>query len=122
VLKMPFILVGCANNLEYLRSYGFCTFGDFWDESYDKEFDPIKRLDAIVKILRDISNLSTEEQQAMLVKMQPVLDHNYRLFNDPDFVRREWDHLKEQLRLMCRNYEFKSPYTLNPRLGQAIPC
>jgi hypothetical protein len=122
VLRMPFILVGCANNLEYLRSYGFKTFSDFWDESYDSESDPIKRLDAIVKILRDISNMTQEEQQAMLVKMQPILDHNYRLFNSPEFVRKEWDHLKEQLRLMCRNYEFKPPYTPNPRLGQAIPC
>jgi len=122
VLRMPFILVGCANNLEYLRSYGFRTFGDFWDESYDTIFDPIERLKAIVKILRDISDMSIAEQQAMLVKMQPVLDHNYNLFNSPDFVRREWNHLKEQLRLMCLNYEFKPPYTPNPRLGQAIPC
>jgi hypothetical protein len=122
VLKMPFILVGCANNLEYLRGYGFKTFGDFWDESYDSEFDPIKRLDAIVKILKDISNMSTAEQEAMLVKMQPILEHNYNLFNSPDFVRKEWDYLKEQLELMCRNYEFKPPYTPNPRLGQAIPC
>ena len=121
VLRMPFILVGCANNLEYLRSYGFKTFGDFWDESYDSEFDPIKRLDAIVKILKDISNMSIKEQEAMLVKMQPILDHNYNLFNSPDFVRNEWEHLKEQLRLMCLNYEFKPPYTPNPRLGQAIP-
>jgi hypothetical protein len=58
----------------------------------------------------------------MLVKMQPILDHNYNLFNDPEFVRKEWDNLKEQLRLMCLNYEFKPPYTLNRRLGQAIPC
>ena len=122
VLRMPFILVGCANNLEYLRSYGFKTFGDFWDESYDTIFDPIQRLDAIVKILKDISSMSLAEQQDMLVKMQPILDHNYNLFNDPAFVRKEWDHLKEQLRLMCLNYEFKSPYTPNPRLGQAIPC
>ena len=121
VLKMPFVLVGCANNLAYLRSYGFKTFGDFWDESYDTIFDPMERLKAIVKILKDISTMSVAEQQAMLVKMQPILDHNYNLFNDPAFVRQEWDHLKEQLRLMCRNYEFRAPYTPNPRLGQAIP-
>jgi hypothetical protein len=121
VLRMPFILVGCANNLAYLRSYGFRTFSDFWDESYDTEFDPIKRLDAIVKILKGISSMSLSEQEAMLVEMQPILDHNYNLFNSPDFVRNEWEHLKQQLRLMCRNYEFKPPYTPIPRLGQAIP-
>jgi hypothetical protein len=122
VLKMPFILVGCANNLEYLRSYGFKTFSDFWDESYDTIFDPIERLKAIVKILQNISSMTVEEQKSMLVKMQPVLDHNYNLFNNPDFVRSEWEHLKEQLRLMCCNYKFIPPYTPNVRLGQAIPC
>jgi len=122
VLRMPFILVGCANNLEYLRSYGFKTFGDFWDESYDTIFDPIERLKAIVKVLKEIDEMSIEQQQAMLHDMQPILDHNYNLFNSPDFVKKEWEHLKEQLRLMCRNYEFKPPYTPNVRLGQAIPC
>jgi hypothetical protein len=65
--------------------------------------------------------MSIAEQEAMLVKMQPILEHNYNLFNSPDFVRKEWDYLKEQLASMCRNYEFKPPYTPNPRLGQAIP-
>jgi hypothetical protein len=121
VLRMPFLLLGCAHNLEYLRSYGFKTFGDFWDESYDAIEDPIERIDAVVKILKDISDLSTEQQKEMLLQMEPILEHNYKLFNDPEFVRKEWNHLKEQLALMCKNYEFKPPYILNRRLGQAIP-
>jgi len=120
VLRMPFILVGCAHNLEYLRSYGFKTFGEFWDESYDSIEDPILRLQAITRILKTLSDMTAEEQQAMLVKMQPVLDHNYNLFNG-DLVKNEWEHLTKQLRDICDKYRFKPPYRLIRRLGQSIP-
>ncbi|CAB4128847.1 hypothetical protein UFOVP112_88 [uncultured Caudovirales phage] len=121
VLRMPFILVGCAYNLEYLRSYGFKTFGDFWDESYDTIEDPVLRLQAIVNILTKLDAMSKEDQMAMLLDMQPILEHNYNLFNDPAFVRSEWEYLKEELYKMCQLYKFKMPYRLNNRLGQAIP-
>ena len=121
VLRMPFILVGCAYNLEYLRSYGFKTFGDFWDESYDTIEDPIKRLQAITKILKDISKLTSNEQKSMLLAMQPILEHNYYTFNDPDFVKKEWENLKDQLRLMCRRYQFIAPYKFDLRLRQSVP-
>ena len=121
VLRMPFILVGCAHNLKYLRSYGFKTFGDFWDESYDTIEDPILRLQAITKILKDMSKLSTDEQQDMLANMQPILEHNYNLFNNPDFVRKEWNYLTEQLSLICEKYKYVPPYTYDARLMQSIP-
>ena len=121
VLRMPFVLVGCAHNLEYLRSYGFKTFGDFWDESYDTIEDPIDRLQAIVKILAQLDAMSAEEQMNMLLAMQPILEHNYNLFNNPAFVRSEWEYLKKELYDMCQLYKFKKPYRLNNHLGQAIP-
>ena len=121
VLRMPFLLLGCAHNLEYLRSYGFKTFSDFWDESYDSIEDPILRLEAVVKIIKDISTMSSEQQSAMLRDMEPILDHNYNLFNDPNFVKQEWTHLTQQLNALCDLYQFKPPYRLNARLGQAIP-
>jgi hypothetical protein len=121
VLRMPFILAGCANNLAYLRSYGFKTFSDFWDESYDSETDPVKRIEAIAKILKTISSLSQDQQKQMLMDMRPVLNHNYNLFNDPNFVQSEWDSLTTKLTDMCGLYQFRQPYQLEPKLGQAIP-
>ena len=118
---MPFILVGCANNLAYLRSYGFRTFGEFWDEGYDSVADPIERMRAIVKILKDISNLSSQQQKDLLSEMQPILDHNYQLFNDPNFIRREWQHLTNSLEDICQYYKFVPPYKLDLKTGQAIP-
>ena len=121
VLRMPFILVGCAHNLKYLRSYGFRTFGDFWDESYDSIENPVLRLQAITKILKDISALSSEEQKQMLLEMEPILEHNYNLFNDPAFIRQEWDHLKKSLKTVADTFQIPAPYSLNIKTRQRIP-
>jgi hypothetical protein len=121
VLRMPFVLVGCTNNLEYLRSYGFKTFGNYWDESYDSIEDPILRMQAVAAILKQLSNMTADEQYRMLLDMQPILEHNYNLFNDPAFVRKEWDHLLSQLNSISAYYKFEPPYTLDLKTGQAIP-
>ena len=121
-LRMPFLLLGCANNLEYLRSYGFKTFSDFWDESYDTIEDPVLRLRAVVDIVKDLSNMSPAQQQAMLRDMIPILEHNYQRFADGSLVRDEWNSLTSSLNNIAKLYEFKPPYRPNTRLGQAIPC
>lgn len=121
VLRMPFILVGCAHNLEYLRSYGFRTFGDYWDESYDAIEDPILRLQAITTILKDIAALSLVEQQAMLLDMQPILEHNYQLFNDPAFIKKEWDHLINSIKELYNLYQRIPPYQYDVKTGQCLP-
>lgn len=121
VLRMPFILVGCPRNLEYLRQYGFKTFGAYWDESYDEILDPIERLSAIAKILKKLSKLSSKEKHDMLCDMQPLLEHNYNRFNDPTFINGEWQHLKDALANIVQFYKFKPPYTIDVKTGQAIP-
>lgn len=52
----PFILVATAGSLTYLRDYGFRTFGDIIDESYDQEHDPVKRLELVVKEMLRLRN------------------------------------------------------------------
>lgn len=121
VLRMPFVLVGCANNLAYLRDYGFKTFGDFWDESYDSIDDPINRMQAVTQVLEKICSMSADEQYKMLQSMQPVLDHNFKLFNDPEFIRSEWNHLTKQLKGISGYYRYEPPYTLDLKTGQSIP-
>ena len=118
VLRMPFLLLGCTRNLEYLRSYGFLTFGDFWDEGYDTIEDPILRMQAVTEILKDIATMSPTQQQAMLKDMEPVLDHNYNLFNDPDFIKREWDFLKIKLKETAESFYLSPPYHLNVKTKQ----
>ena len=97
VARQPFVLLGCANNLKYLRNYGFKTFDAWWDESYDSITDPILRLQAVVKIINDICAMSNEDLTAMLHAMQHVLDYNYNRFYSKEFVDYCWNELTENL-------------------------
>ncbi len=84
-LKMPFVLVSTAGSLEYLRSYGFKTFGEFWDESYDQETDTVKRIERIADVLEQLNSLTMTEKQNLLKKIQPILEHNYNHFYNGAF-------------------------------------
>ena len=77
----PFILVGPAGSLELMRSDGFQTFGDFWNESYDNEQDHTKRLEMIFDLLLEINSWSLEKCQNVYTEMQDILQHNYRNIN-----------------------------------------
>ena len=97
VAQQPFILLGCTNNLKYLRSYGFKTFDAWWDEGYDQIQDPIKRLQAVVNIIDDICKMSNEDLEAMLRGMNRVLEHNYELFYSREFVNTIWNEMTSSL-------------------------
>lgn len=80
VCVRPFILVGAPHNLEYLRSYGFKTFDQWIDESYDIIENPADRLDHICNEIDRISRLPMSKLQTTLKEMRPVLEHNKRHF------------------------------------------
>lgn len=94
VAKQPFILLGCAYNLAYLKEYGFKTFDKWWDESYDNIEDPIDRLQAVVSVLEKICQLDNESLHNLLLDMQSVLDHNYNLFYSENFIQDAWGELQ----------------------------
>jgi len=121
VLQMPFVLAGCAHNLAYLRSYGFQTFDRYWDEGYDAIEDPIERLKAVTKIIKDICALTPTQQKNMLLDMQPILRYNYELFNSPAFVANEWNGLCHKLKDITQYYQYRPPFRLDVKTGQAIP-
>ena len=97
VARQPFVLLGCAFNLKYLRSYGFKTFDCWWDESYDVIVDPIARLQAVVRIIKEISEMSNADLELMLQGMHNVLDYNYELFYSRKFVDVIWNELEQNL-------------------------
>jgi len=76
----PFVLVAAPGNLAYLKSYGFESFSDWIDESYDQEPDPERRLDLISKEIKKLCQLSKTDQERMLQDMRPVLEHNRNHF------------------------------------------
>ena len=80
VLHQPFVVLQAPGSLAYLRSYGFKTFGDWWDESYDTIEDPTARMQAIADIVNSIGNKSLDELETMRMEMASVLEHNFRHF------------------------------------------
>lgn len=97
ISRMPFVLAGPAHNLRYLREYGFQTFSQWWDESYDGIEDPVQRLSAIGNTMAQICDHSLEQLQDMLMEMIPVLEHNYQLFNSTEFLDSCWTELTDNL-------------------------
>jgi hypothetical protein len=96
-LKQPFLLLGCADNLAYLKEYGFKTFDRWWDESYDKCQDPIKRIDMVVDIVKNLSKLSNHDLENILHDMEEVLEYNFQLFYSQQFVNHIWNELQINL-------------------------
>ena len=96
-MGMPFVIVGTRGSLEYLRSYGFKTFGDFWDESYDSIADDNQRIAAIAKTLKDLDNLSEQEKTQLYRNMASTIKHNWDHFYGGGFEEILWTELKDML-------------------------
>lgn len=73
----PFILVAPPHTLEYLKHYGFKTFGIYWDESYDLEENHEQRLIKIFRLIDYIDNLPITTLRNLYQSMIPILEHNY---------------------------------------------
>jgi hypothetical protein len=96
-LEMPFVLVAPAGSLDYLRNYGFKTFADVFDESYDLETNDILRIEKVSKLLKDLDNLSDSERQAIHQACLPIVDHNYNHFYRGGFADILWTELVDML-------------------------
>jgi hypothetical protein len=93
----PFILAGTHGSLEYLRSYGFKTFGDVWDEHYDLIEDPEERLHAITDLMQKISNWDPIIRKHKLAQARSIADYNRQWFNNQKFFDQLIDELKYNL-------------------------
>lgn len=95
-LGMPFVIVGTQGSLKYLRSYGFRTFGDLWDESYDDEPDDSRRIEKIAHTLKLLDDLG-EYRQAIFDSAQEIIQHNWNHFYGGGFERILWQELQDML-------------------------
>lgn len=77
----PFVVYGNRGTLRTLRNWGFETFDNLWDESYDELVNNDARRDAVIDILNHI------EPCKHTTETQRRLEHNHRLFFDKEQVR-----------------------------------
>lgn len=80
----PFVVFGSPNCLKTLKKYGFKTFSEFWDESYDSELDDYTRFVKFYNLLESLLNLSDEKWNSILLKMKDILEHNQQLLISMD--------------------------------------
>jgi hypothetical protein len=96
-MQQPFVLVSCQGSLEYLRRYGFKTFGDFWNEDYDEKNDDL-RISRIGKLLADIDSMSIKEKQQLQRHLAPVVEYNFNWFYSKEFETLLWHELTDMIK------------------------
>jgi hypothetical protein len=92
-LEMPFVLVAPAGSLEYMREYGFQTFGHVFDESYDEETNDIIRIEKVTKLLKDLDSQSVKERQQIHRACLETVKHNYHHFYNGGLTELLWREL-----------------------------
>jgi hypothetical protein len=85
IAGQPILLFGSVGYLKYLKSYGFKTFDQWVDESYD-EYYKDHRADKIVEAFKNFVNQSPAKKFEQFIEMQAVCKHNKKLATDPKFI------------------------------------
>lgn len=77
--QQPFIMVGPWRTLAHLKTMGYKTFSNFWDESYDDIVDPKKRLIKIVEICSEINEWDDNRKREFFYASKSVTRHNFKV-------------------------------------------
>jgi hypothetical protein len=92
-----FIVHGNYLYLQKLREMGFKTFGSYFDESYDLEQDPNKRIDKLVSLCKDLKSKcddgsvverGNKEWHDIYQQTQALRKHNYDVFWNDELYER----------------------------------
>ena len=76
----PFIVLGPVNYLKRLKYYGFKTFDNFWDESYDKIEDSSKRYDKVLQTILELNKKSIDELNNLYKSLKEICIYNRNHF------------------------------------------
>ena len=88
-----FVVHGNHLYLQRLREMGFKTFSNYFDESYDLEQDPNKRIDKIVTLIKELKakcddgsivERGNKKWQDIYLQTKALRQHNYDTFFDKE--------------------------------------
>jgi len=79
IAQQIFVVHGNFEYLKKLKEMGFRTFDSVFDESYDSELDPDKRIEKIVSLCR---YLRTMDKSKIYRETESIRQHNYNRFFD----------------------------------------
>jgi hypothetical protein len=77
IAQQIFVVHGNFGYLKKLREMGFRTFDSVFDESYDQESDPARRIEKLVSLCR---HLRTVDKSKIYQETADIRQHNYNLF------------------------------------------
>jgi hypothetical protein len=101
----PFLHIAPHGSLKYLQRYGFKTFGNIIDESYDTIKDPAQRLRAVVNVMITISKWSDQEREEKMLQIKNIVDYNKDYFFSNKFFNLVVNELKTNLQTAFEEQE-----------------
>jgi len=96
----PFMVLGAPGLLKWIRKYGFETFPELFDESYDEERDLTRRTEIIIENLKKLRGKSTHELQGLLEMVKPKIIHNKKILKKYANCNVNEDAYKELFNIM----------------------
>lgn len=79
LLAQPFLVQSSKGFLQQLKTIGFKTFGQWFNEDYDTFDNVDQRISAMINSLIEFHQQSDQQKHEMLADMKPVLEHNRNL-------------------------------------------
>jgi len=76
--KHPFILISTPGSLNFFKSLGYKTFGEFINEDYDNECDDYKRIIMILHEVERLSKLNNDQLKEFIEYAQSICEYNYQ--------------------------------------------
>jgi hypothetical protein len=74
----PFVMLAGKSSLRVLQEFGFKTFGDIIDESYDQASDPYGRIQGIIKSLSEL--YFSADKNEKILKMYKIAEYNKQAY------------------------------------------
>lgn len=97
--KMPVLILGGAGSNTKIKEYGYKTYEDWFDLSWDNEPDDDKRIKCYVKEIQRVCNLlknmSVQERIDWSTNNLDVLEHNYNNMKQSDFIENQFAKLAD---------------------------
>lgn len=93
----PFMLAGTAHSLALLRTYGFQTFSEVWDETYDTMEDPEQRMQAMVDVMTHMAAWSDQEREIKMARARQIAQANREYFFSDKFFDLVVNELRRNL-------------------------
>ena len=94
--RQPFVVWGPQGYLKWLRTWGFETFNNCIDESYDIEHNDEKRLEMVVNEVERLIELGPDHFNDTTT--QQTLDNNYKRFYNIEWATKQFEKYFDEIK------------------------